>query len=297
MKNTEARSRGRTRVIKKLAQLRRAVAELRQARSVARAPQQTIALVPTMGALHDGHLSLIRRAQRRADRVIVSIFVNPAQFAPNEDFRSYPRTFAADLAALRALDVDLVWVPTVETMYPQGFATKIVLEGPALAGLEDAFRPHFFAGVATVVAKLLTQCEPDIAIFGEKDYQQLKVIARLARDLDLKTRILGAPIVREADGLARSSRNVYLSPSERQAAPTLYRVLKDCAAAIAAGKPMTAVLEKGRAAITRSGFALDYLEARHADTLVPVGSAKEGPIRLLVAARIGRTRLIDNVGV
>jgi len=296
MKKIKIRSR-RTRVIKKLSQLRRAVADFRQVQRKARGSQQTIALVPTMGALHDGHLSLIRRAQSRADRVIVSIFVNPTQFAPNEDFRSYPRTFAADLAALRALHVDLVWAPPVETMYPQGFATRVVPEGPALAGLEDAFRPHFFAGVATVVAKLLTQCEPDIAIFGDKDYQQLKVITRLARDLDLRTRILGAPIVRERDGLARSSRNVYLSPSERQTAPTLYRVLKECAAAIAAGKPMAAVLDGGRAAITRAGFALDYLEARHAETLAPVGSLKDGPVRLLVAARIGKTRLIDNVGV
>ena len=296
MKKIKIRSR-RTRVIKKLSQLRRAVADFRQVQRKARGSQQTIALVPTMGALHDGHLSLIRRAQSRADRVIVSIFVNPTQFAPNEDFRSYPRTFAADLAALRALHVDLVWAPPVETMYPQGFATRIMPEGPALAGLEDAFRPHFFAGVATVVAKLLTQCEPDIAIFGDKDYQQLKVITRLARDLDLRTRILGAPIVRETDGLARSSRNVYLSPSERQTAPTLYRVLKECAAAIAAGKPMAAVLDGGRAAITRAGFALDYLEARHAETLAPVGSLKDGPVRLLVAARIGKTRLIDNVGV
>jgi pantoate--beta-alanine ligase len=151
--------------------------------------------------------------------------------------------------------------------------------------------------MATVVAKLLTQCEPDIAIFGDKDYQQLKVITRLARDLDLRTRILGAPIVRERDGLARSSRNVYLSPSEREVAPTLYRVLKECGAAIAAGKPMAAILEEGRAAITREGFALDYLEARHAETLAPVGSLKDGPVRLLVAARIGKTRLIDNVGV
>jgi pantoate--beta-alanine ligase len=296
MKKIKIRSR-RTRVIKKLSQLRRAVADFRQVQRKARGSQQTIALVPTMGALHDGHLSLIRRAQSRADRVIVSIFVNPTQFAPNEDFRSYPRTIAADLAALRALHVDLVWAPPVETMYPQGFATRIVPEGPALAGLEDAFRPHFFAGVATVVAKLLTQCEPDIAIFGDKDYQQLKVITRLARDLDLRTRILGAPIVRERDGLARSSRNVYLSPSEREVAPTLYRVLKECGAAIAAGKPMAAILEEGRAAITRAGFALDYLEARHAETLAPVGSLKDGPVRLLVAARIGKTRLIDNVGV
>jgi pantoate--beta-alanine ligase len=297
MKKTETRSQRHTRVIKKLSQLRRAVAELRAQRTRSRAAQQTIALVPTMGALHEGHLSLIRRAQRRADRVIVSIFVNPAQFAPNEDFRSYPRTFAADLAASRALNVDLVWAPSAETMYPQGFATRIAPEGPALAGLEDAFRPHFFSGVATVVAKLLTQCEPDIAIFGEKDYQQLKVIARLARDLDLKTRILGAPIAREADGLARSSRNVYLAPQEREAAPTLYRVLMDCAVAIAAGEPMVAVLEEGRAAITRAGFALDYLEARHADTLAPMSSVEQGPIRLLVAARIGPTRLIDNVAV
>ena len=296
MKKIKIRSR-RTRVIKKLSQLRRAVADFRHVQRKPRGSQQTIALVPTMGALHDGHLSLIRRAQSRADRVIVSIFVNPTQFAPNEDFRSYPRTFAADLAALRALHVDLVWAPPVETMYPQGFATRIMPEGPALAGLEDAFRPHFFAGVATVVAKLLTQCEPDIAIFGDKDYQQLKVITRLARDLDLRTRILGAPIVRETDGLARSSRNVYLSPSEREVAPTLYRVLKECGAAIAAGKPMAAILDEGRAAITRAGFALDYLEARHAETLAPVGSLKDGPVRLLVAARIGKTRLIDNVGV
>jgi len=294
MKKTKSRTGHRTRVIKSLSQLRRAVADMRRGRVGTRA---TIALVPTMGALHDGHLSLIRLAQRRADRVIVSIFVNPAQFAPNEDFGSYPRTFAADIAALRARKVDMVWAPGVETMYPQGFATKIVPEGPALAGLEDAFRPHFFAGVATVVAKLLTQCEPDIAIFGEKDYQQLKVIARLARDLDLKTRIVGAPIVREPDGLARSSRNVYLAPHERQAAPALYRVLKTSAAAIKAGKPIPAVLQEGRAAIIRAGFALDYLDARHGDTLGPVGSIKDGPIRLLVAARIGRTRLIDNVNV
>jgi len=256
-----------------------------------------IALVPTMGALHEGHLSLVRLAHRRADRVVVSIFVNPTQFAPNEDFRSYPRTFAADLKALAAENVDLVWAPSAETMYPEGFATKIMPEGAALAGLEDAFRPHFFAGVATVVAKLLIQCAPDIAIFGEKDFQQLKVISQVARDLDLKTRIIGAPIVRELDGLARSSRNVYLTPDERKAAPTLFRVLKECAAQITASRPLGAVLNQGREAITRAGFALDYLEARHAETLEPIGSRKEGPIRLLVAARLGRTRLIDNIAV
>jgi pantoate--beta-alanine ligase len=272
--------------------LRRAIAALRAQK---KGKSKTIALVPTMGALHEGHLSLIRLAQRRADAVVVSIFVNPAQFAPHEDFGSYPRTFAADLAALAAHKVDLVWAPTVETMYPEGFASRILPEGPARAGLEDAFRPHFFAGVATVVAKLLIQCEPDIAIFGEKDYQQLKVLTRLAHDLDLKTRIVGAPIVREPDGLARSSRNVYLSASERRAAPALYRVLGECAAEIAAGWPLAAVLDKGRATIAQAGFKLDYLEARRADTLAPVTSANEGPIRLLVAARIGNTRLIDNI--
>jgi pantoate--beta-alanine ligase len=282
------RPRRRPRIIRTIPVLRRAIAELR-------ARRKTIALVPTMGALHPGHLSLVRFAQRRADAVVVSIFVNPTQFSPNEDFRTYPRTFAADVSALAALDIQLVWAPSMETMYPPGFATRIVPEGPAQAGLEDAFRPHFFAGVATVVAKLLLECEPDIAIFGEKDYQQLKVIARLARDLDLKTRILGAPIVRGADGLACSSRNVYLSATERRAAPTLHRVLKECADAIAAGRPIADALAAGREAIGRAGFALDYLEARHAETLEPVGAAKEGALRLLVAARIGTTRLIDNV--
>jgi len=293
MKTSKSRSPRHTRVIRKLPLLRRAISDWRGPAKTA----QRIALVPTMGALHNGHLSLIRRAGRLADRVIVSVFVNPAQFAPNEDFGSYPRTFDADLAALRALEVDVVWAPAVETMYPQGFATKIVPEGPAQAGLEDAFRPHFFSGVATVVAKLLTQCEPDIAIFGEKDYQQLKVIAGMTRDLDLRARIVGAPIVREPDGLALSSRNVYLVANERKAAPALYRTLKSCAAAIRAGKPLAGVLEDGRAAIAGAGFAIDYLEARHADTLAPVNSPKDGPIRLLVAARIGRTRLIDNVAV
>ena len=278
-------------------QVVRTVPGLRRAIERLRARRARIALVPTMGALHEGHLSLVRLARRRADRVVVSIFVNPTQFAPNEDFRSYPRTFAADRKALAAQNVDLVWAPSAETMYPEGFGTKIVPEGPALVGLEDAFRPHFFAGVATVVAKLLIQCAPDIAIFGEKDYQQLKVITRLARDLNLNTRIVGAPIMREPDGLARSSRNVYLASDERQAAPTLYRVLTECAAQIAAGRPLPVALDEGRTAVTQAGFALDYLEARHAETLAPVSSPKDGPIRLLVAARLGRTRLIDNVGV
>jgi pantoate--beta-alanine ligase len=256
-----------------------------------------IALVPTMGALHAGHFALVRHARRRAPRVIVSIFVNPAQFGPQEDFGSYPRTMTRDLAALTKLEVDLVWAPGPDVMYPPGFATRIVPEGPALAGLEDKFRPHFFGGVATVVAKLFTQCRPDIAVFGEKDFQQLKVVTRMARDLDLPVRVVGVPTVREPDGLALSSRNAYLSREERAAAPMLHRVLTECAEKISAARPIAATLAEGREKIEQAGFTLDYLEARHAETLMPIASAMDGPIRLLVAARIGKTRLIDNIGV
>jgi pantoate--beta-alanine ligase len=277
-------------VVRTLPVLRRSIARYRD-------KGETVALVPTMGALHAGHLALVRRAKRKADRVVVSIFVNPAQFAPHEDLASYPRTFETDIAALAAERADLVWAPTADVMYPQGFATRILPEGPATAGLEDAFRPHFFAGVATVVAKLLIQCQPDFALFGEKDYQQLKVVTQLARDLDLPVKILGVPVVREKDGLALSSRNVYLSAQERAIAPALHRALTDSAAQIASGKPADAVLARARAALSGVGFAVDYLEARHADTLAPIRSANEGPVRLLVAAKLGKTRLIDNVGV
>jgi pantoate--beta-alanine ligase len=278
------------RLVRTLAALQRATARLRQRR-------QTVALVPTMGALHQGHLSLVARAHARARGVIVSIFVNPTQFAPSEDLASYPRDLDGDLAALMGSGTDLVWAPASETMYPKGFTTQIVPGGPATVGLEDKFRPHFFAGVATVVAKLLLQCRPDVAIFGEKDYQQLKMIIAMARDLDLPAKILGAPIVREADGLAMSSRNAYLSPPERALAPTLHRVLADCAGRIADGAALPGTIAEGRAAIERAGFVIDYLEARHADTLQPIASPQDGPIRLLVAARLGGTRLIDNVAV
>ncbi|HEY1544450.1 MAG TPA: pantoate--beta-alanine ligase [Xanthobacteraceae bacterium] len=257
----------------------------------------TVALVPTMGALHEGHVALVRQASRRADKVIVSIFVNPTQFGPTEDFASYPRTMTRDLAALGELDVDLVWAPRPDVMYPEGFATRIVPEGAALAGLEDKFRPHFFAGVATVVAKLFIQCRPDVAIFGEKDFQQLMVVTRMARDLDLPVRVIGIPTVREADGLALSSRNAYLSREEREIAPTLHRVLVGCAEKIAAGGAIAPTLAGARRTIAQAGFALDYLEARHAETLAPLASARERPMRLLVAARLGKTRLIDNIGV
>jgi pantoate--beta-alanine ligase len=277
-------------VVRKLGALRRALARYRNRR-------ESIALVPTMGALHVGHLALVRLAKRRAKHVVVSIFVNPAQFAPHEDFSTYPRSFAADLAALAALEVDLVWAPSVTVMYPQGFATKIVPAGPAAVGLEDAFRPHFFGGVATVVAKLFVQVAPDIAIFGQKDYQQLKVITAMAKDLDLPVKVIGAPTVREQDGLALSSRNTYLSAAERAVAPALHRVLKTCATRLAAGKPIASTLAEGRAAIERVGFVLDYLEGRHAESLAPIASIKDGPVRLLVAAKIGKTRLIDNIAV
>ncbi len=259
---------------------------------------ETIALVPTMGALHEGHISLVRLARRRADRVVVSIFVNPAQFAPTEDFSTYPRTFDSDVALLAQEKADLVWAPrSIAEMYPAGFATRIVPQGAASAGLEDRFRPDFFQGVATVVAKLFTQVMPDIAVFGQKDYQQLKVVTRMARDLDLPLKVIGAPTVRERDGLALSSRNVYLSAQERAQAPLLWRVLKLCAEKIAKGRSVATILSEGREAIERGGFALDYLEARHAETLAPIGSIKEGPVRLLVATRLGTTRLIDNVAV
>src|SRR3954451_1469695 len=193
----------------------RTVPALHRALDRLRARKAKVALVPTMGALHDGHMSLVRLAKRRASRVVVSIFVNPTQFAPTEDFGSYPRTWKADVGRLAAEKVDLIWNPDVRTMYPAGFATKIFTEGPATAGLEDRFRPHFFAGVATVVGKLFTQCRPDVALFGEKDFQQLRVVAQMARDLDLGVRVIGVPTVRERDGLAMSSRNVYLSEEER----------------------------------------------------------------------------------
>jgi pantoate--beta-alanine ligase len=256
---------------------------------------ETLALVPTMGALHAGHLALVRRARRRADRVAVSIFVNPAQFAPTEDFDSYPRTFEADIAALREEEIDLVWTPSREVMYPDGFATSVSVNGPAVAGLEDRFRPHFFSGVATVVAKLFAQVRPDLAMFGEKDYQQLKTVTRMAADLDLKVTVVGVPTVREKDGLALSSRNVYLSPAQRAVAPVLYRTLKNSAARIAAGEPIAPVMSEGSLVIEAAGFAVDYFEARNAQTLLPAETVADGPLRLLVAARLGNTRLIDNI--
>jgi pantoate--beta-alanine ligase len=275
----------------------RTVPALRRALDRLRARKATTALVPTMGALHDGHVSLVRLAKRRATKVIVSIFVNPTQFAPSEDFNSYPRTWKADVERLAAENVDLIWNPDVKTMYPDGFATRILTEGPATVGLEDRFRPHFFGGVATVVCKLFTQVRPDFAIFGEKDFQQLRVVTRMARDLDLGVKVIGSRTVRERDGLAMSSRNVYLSPEERRVAPAMYRAMKESATRLRAGDDLKAAMAGGAELLTKAGFVLDYFEARHAETLAPIASLKDGPIRILVAARLGKTRLIDNIAV
>jgi pantoate--beta-alanine ligase len=256
-----------------------------------------VALVPTMGALHAGHISLIERARAEAERIVVSIFVNPTQFSPSEDFSKYPRTFDADLAKLRAAAADICFAPDVAGMYPHGFATTILVDGVAKADLEDHFRPTHFTGVATIVAKLLIQAQADLAMFGEKDYQQLLVVKRMATDLDIPTRIVGAPTLREPDGLAMSSRNVYLSGDERMRATALYRALGDAAARIQAGDRIGEAMRGATETIVRAGFDIDYLEARHAETLARIANRDEGPIRLLAAARLGATRLIDNIAV
>jgi pantoate--beta-alanine ligase len=262
-----------------------------------RSKGERIALVPTMGALHDGHLSLVTEARRHAARVVVTIFVNPAQFGPSEDFAKYPRTLPRDLEKLASVEADLCFAPTLEAVYPPGFSTRIEVDGPARAELEDRFRPTHFCGVATVVAKLLNQAQADVAVFGEKDYQQLLVIERLARDLDIATEIFGAPTLREVDGLAMSSRNVYLSKGERATAPALHRVLNEAARKIGAGEAIEATLARASAELTEAGFVVEYLEARHAKTLARIVGRRDGPIRLLAAARLGATRLIDNLAV
>jgi pantoate--beta-alanine ligase len=275
----------------------RTLPALRRALGSFNAKKATTALVPTMGALHDGHVSLVRLAKRRAARVIVSIFVNPTQFAPSEDFNSYPRTWKADLAKLAAEDVDLIWNPDVKTMYPYGFATSILTEGPATSGLEDRFRPHFFGGVTTVVGKLFTQCRPNYAVFGEKDFQQLRVVTRMARDLDLGVKVIGSKTVRERDGLAMSSHNVYLTADERRAAPALFRAMQESARRLRAGDDIQAAMAGGAELAARAGFAVDYFEVRQAQTLAPIASVSDGPMRIQAAAKIGKTRLIDNIAV
>jgi len=274
----------------------RTVDDLRAQVAAWRQKGETVALVPTMGALHDGHLALVRRARELASRVVASVFVNPTQFAPHEDFDRYPRDEAGDAAKLVSAGCDLLYAPTVREMYPEGFATAISVGGPS-EGLCGAFRPQMFGGVALVVTKLFLQALPDVAVFGEKDYQQLMVIRRFTRDLDIPVRVEGLPTVREADGLALSSRNAYLSADERARAPELNRALIEAATALSAGDDAGAVLETARARITAAGFgSIDYVELRDAETLEPVGRV-ERPARLLAAAWMGKARLIDNVPV
>ena len=305
----------------------RTVAELRQATTAWRSEGRTLALVPTMGALHAGHLALVERATESADRTLVSIFVNPSQFAPNEDLARYPRDELGDVAKLIEAGCDLVWAPTTQDMYPEGFATHIVPGGAAL-GLESTARPHFFGAVATVCGKLFAAAAPDFALFGEKDYQQLCVIRQLVRDLSLPLRIVSVPTVREADGLALSSRNAYLSHQQRAIAPELYRVICEVAAKAAgampeidgaadrrkAPRPAPLLPEPGRPKdepqlsaldpicanavdeLGRAGFTkIDYVAVREAETLKVVSAPTARPLRGLAAVRLGETRLIDNV--
>jgi pantoate--beta-alanine ligase len=277
-------------------QIVRTVEVLREALEALRADGGAVALVPTMGALHAGHMALIEEAKGRAAHVVASIFVNPTQFGPNEDLAAYPRREAADAAMLDKAGCALLWAPDVAAMYPEGFATTVSVSG-INEGLDGTARPGHFDGVATVVAKLFGQVRPDIALFGEKDYQQLAVIRRMAADLDLGIMIVGVPTQRDDDGLALSSRNAYLSDEERTAARALPRALGEAAAAITRGEPVTEVLEAARKRLAEAGFdPIDYIALCDAVSLVPIESlASEA--RLLAAARIGRTRLIDNLPV
>jgi pantoate--beta-alanine ligase len=275
----------------------RTIAELRRQVASWRAAGDRVGLVPTMGALHKGHMALIAAARADCRRVVATIFVNPKQFAPGEDLAAYPRREAADLARLRGGGADLAFLPAVGEIYPPGFATNVHVGGLG-DGLCGAHRPGHFDGVATIVAKLLLQTLPDVAYFGEKDYQQLMIVKRLAQDLDIPARIAGVATVREPDGLALSSRNAYLSPAERRAAPALAAALRAIAAALRRQPAAVAdAIARGRAALEAAGFAVDYLEVREAADLAPVAAAVTAPSRVFAAAWLGRTRLIDNVPI
>jgi pantoate--beta-alanine ligase len=277
-------------------EIARTIADLRRHIAAWRKGDERVGLVPTMGALHQGHMALVRAARTECDRVVASIFVNPKQFAPTEDLGSYPRREAADLEMLRSGGVDLVFIPALDEMYPPDFATLVRVSG-LTDGLCGAHRAGHFDGVTTVVTKLLIQALPDIAYFGEKDYQQLTVVRRLARDLDIPVRIAGVPTVREADGLALSSRNVYLSAEERRIAPNLARILRSVAAALA--RDPTAVqreIARGSAALQHAGFAVEYLEIREAGSLA-VTTEVTASSRVFAAVRLGTTRLIDNMPI
>lgn len=276
----------------------RSIAELRAAVGAWKQAGDRVGLVPTMGALHEGHLSLVTLAKTRAAKVVASVFVNPTQFGPNEDFDAYPRDEARDAALLAGAGCDLLFAPTVAEMYPPGAATTVTVSGVTDA-LDGVVRPGHFAGVATIVSKLLNQAQPDVAVFGEKDYQQLQVIKRLTADLDMPVEIVGAPTARASDGLALSSRNAYLTAAEREIAPALNAALTDAARRLRAGESVERVQNTGLAALERAGFQrIDYFEVRNAADLSHPGLGPLSvPGRILAAAIIGKTRLIDNVAV
>lgn len=278
-------------------QAARDVASLRQAIAGWRRDGKSVGLVPTMGALHEGHLSLVRTAKQRCDRVVASLFVNPKQFAPHEDFDRYPRDEAADAKLLASAGCDLLFAPPPSAMYPEGHSTSVIVSNVSTP-LEGEMRPHFFGGVATVVTKLLLQALPDIAFFGEKDYQQLLVIKRLAADLDIPVEIAGCNTVREHDGLAMSSRNAYLNPDERRIAARLNVLMHDAIKAIRSGEMTIAEAEADAARhLIAAGFTcVDYVAVRDAATLEPI-TALNHPARILAAAWLGKTRLIDNLAV
>lgn len=276
-------------IVRTIPELRAVVAEWRR-------NGQSIALVPTMGALHEAHMTLMREARNRADRVVVTIFVNPTQFAAHEDLSTYPRREAQDIASLRADGIDLLFAPDESEVYPEGFATTVTVAGVS-EGLCGDHRPGHFAGVATVVTKLLLQTLPDLALFGEKDYQQLQVIRTLTRDLDIPVDILGIPTVREPDGLAMSSRNVHLDPDQRALAPRLHQTMTDAAAQISAGAEIGPVCAAATEQLLAAGFGpVEYFEVRDAETLQPALDPKR-PRRLLSAAWLGATRLIDSIAI
>ena len=272
------------------------IAELRQMVQAWHAEGLKAAVVPTMGALHGGHLTLVREGFAHADRVVVTVFVNPKQFAPTEDLSRYPRDLEADVAMLETVGTHLVYAPDPATMYAAGFATTVSVNGPAKAGLEDKFRPQFFEGVATVVAKLFIQSQADVAIFGEKDYQQLLVVRQMARDLDIPIKVIGVPTLRDEDGMAKSSRNRYLTKHERHQAVAIIRTLQQAAEKIRNGTDQQSATRAASRSLTTLGFKVDYVTARNTETLAVPTSVGE-PLRLLAAAWMGTTRLIDNIAV
>ena len=274
----------------------RTVAALRRETAKWRREDLTYAVVPTMGALHEGHLTLVREGLQRADRVITTIFVNPRQFAANEDLGRYPRDEGGDIRKLGGVGSHLIFAPPPEEVYRENFVTTVSLAGPAKAGLEDKYRPHFFDGVTTIVAKLFIQTGADLAMFGEKDYQQLIVVKQMARDLDIPVNVIGIPTIREPDGLAMSSRNRYLSKTERQQATAIYRALNKAAGKIRAGANMQTAARAAHRALNVQGFKVDYVTVRNADTLA-VPKRVDEPLRLIAAAWLGKTRLIDNIPV